>query len=1384
MQQAYGNTGQGPYQQAGGPPNFGQQPPQIYGSAQGYPPAPAPYIPTSSPHMNQTQWAANNQAMPQQWGQQAPGLSYGAPAQNAGYQQPGQQGAYFQQPNTQTSPPAIHQQQSYNPAAPPPPSATPGGSYFPPAPGRANSASFPPTTGDMNTTSPPPVWSPNEQQPAYVPPSLSGQGVAAYIPSNTNPLPGVYVPPPPDIPAWTHAQTAGFSGQNKKFRYMKPIVHPSYQAAAQGYGGMAAGMPQAPQAPPPMPQNYNAPAQRQMPPPPQPYNMPAVHQMPPAQQQQQQPFQQYPQQPLPPQPLPQQPMPHQFQQSPAPPQPSQSPQTQLQYPPPNAPQAFGSPGMAQRPPQASFQSQPYSTSQTPGQNSWQDQVQSDFARRSSYGNQHAQSQQQSFHGPSPVHTAPQVPQRFEEAAGEQDPHFQPVSPLQQRASISLSQATEQRERQSSIDVPRKPVRSSTVSSTATFEAPSSSSASALGRGGPSDWEHFASGEELNEPAARSSVSAARPVSPQQLDSYELPSQPSPPPPMRKQREPSVTNLPEESWPISPEPAPLNVSRPPSAFQQSASAPPLHDKSHQYSPSIVSIETPDTKSIRVQSPQPPLTTTKSPSPISSVVPQAMVVAEPQRLQQSPQPADLIPDLDPWYTGSLERYIAMLRLEANTASVEDKIQVFTLFLKAESQVRGIDLAAMFQPMPAPMTATEVPLPQPVPGSELPSMLNTTQDLPHRPALTSPVPSSDYVVVEQMAQEEYSPGGRPTISSRLTKGQAAQPMIDRQSPQPERSMPIIEGKPLGSSERQHDQSTPTEVAPTSSPYKAFRSSAAPSVSEPAAQSVILTPTTSASGEDFSRDGPEHEHSTAQPAYKPYTGGSSEDIPRFNIEPSAVRPSPSHHASSSAPRRKHEEIFFEEPPASNSFFGGPAPEQTSMPEQTSDSVTPYPPSPSAPQRGLQDAFPTSDPIISSPLGVQTGQDPFSAVRVSSPEHAPMTAPSPHESIPQILLEFLPPTIAQNPPPHPCLNAITASASQLSSDYTYIASLTSTWEAGAAQLRSRLASERRQRQEETEARNEELYNDNEIDYAEMNQLDEDFRIQEAAKEASEAKAEYQSYVDGVFGVVFGRLQHELGTLMSLFAEVEAMLAERAVSGIAALSPAEEGKDAPPTIVHALEVLLMLHQKIEERHAKIVAAVADRDRRYKRTEIAPLYAAKKVALMKQAERHFEQAEKQAVIKAAGEREARDDGERILELVQQIDAQDGSQDGAEWKETVEKTVEKAVEKARLVRRALAELSKALMRHFHTVEVEMNDVEYASEVAKAKADGADKDAFGRLEAQKAAEDKKLEEEFQSRIKMIDEDLRDAEKVISEVEGMKGNHRMVKALEDAKRRNREIA
>jgi hypothetical protein len=55
------------------------------------------------------------------------------------------------------------------------------------------------------------------------------------------------------------------------------------------------------------------------------------------------------------------------------------------------------------------------------------------------------------------------------------------------------------------------------------------------------------------------------------------------------------------------------------------------------------------------------------------------------EATPTPADFIPDLDPWYADSLERYIVMLRAEAGQTQVKEQIQTFRAFMQAESAIR---------------------------------------------------------------------------------------------------------------------------------------------------------------------------------------------------------------------------------------------------------------------------------------------------------------------------------------------------------------------------------------------------------------------------------------------------------------------------------------------------------------------------------------------------------------------------------------------------------------------------------------------------------------------------------------------------------------------------
>ncbi|KAF1987825.1 hypothetical protein K402DRAFT_46423 [Aulographum hederae CBS 113979] len=288
QQAPYNPTAYGPMPGAGG-----QQPayrpsyppvaprPQQYSAPpqpQAPPQAVPPRVPTLAPEY-QAQVAQNQQGWPQhpQYSTKPPTNHY-APGAQSQAQAPHQAQPVQHAPS---APPAHHVPPGapvYDHSAPPPPSATPGGSYFPPSSGPSTA---PPHSALSN------VMSPDESHPAYVPPSLSGQGIASYMPSNTNPAPGVYVPPPPEnVPAWSQAQHAPLAGGAKRFAYTK------YNPGTSAGGPSPTGRPPSIQQPRPQ-YDTQVPAQQA-----QPVGIPAPYSgtfagQPAQQQQQQVPIQQY-----------------------------------------------------------------------------------------------------------------------------------------------------------------------------------------------------------------------------------------------------------------------------------------------------------------------------------------------------------------------------------------------------------------------------------------------------------------------------------------------------------------------------------------------------------------------------------------------------------------------------------------------------------------------------------------------------------------------------------------------------------------------------------------------------------------------------------------------------------------------------------------------------------------------------------------------------------------------------------------------------------------------------------------------------------------------------------------------------------------------------------
>jgi hypothetical protein len=673
-------------------------------------------------------------------------------------------------------------------------------------------------------------------------------------------------------------------------------------------------------------------------------------------------------------------------------------------------------------------------------------------------------------------------------------------------------------------------------------------------------------------------------------------------------------------------------------------------------------------------------------------------EPEKIP--PVPTNLIPDLDPWYGGSLERYIAMLRSEANEPQVENKISTFRAFLKAESAIRGIEFYDA--PPPAPATLVETTTMEPLEGSLKAS--NMSKPAVSRGDLMIQVPEPQDSPEEEY---DYSPGGRP-----LLKRQATIPINEAANVQ----------RPAGPS--------------------------APST-------TILTPTSSVD-DDLNKtpvQSPPDEQ--PQPVYKAYappalfSNPSASSVHRQSISDSfAPAPLVSHAAQpfehraslSTGTNQHHDEIFFgtQKPGAST---------EASSPN-SSDSAT---------------------PDVSRPAPLT-----FASHRSVS------TAPPSMEDPSELLTDLLPVTITPATSNH-MVEEVEKKFAHLKNNTSSIDELTTKWDKDATVTRKKNDSARRKRQEDNEETNDDAFNNEEISYADLNVLEEEFKQKENILKAQEDRDEYASYVEAVFDPIYDALQSEIKGLMDLYVESESLL-HTSVSGVQSLE-----RDALSTL-STLELLQDVHNAILDRQDRVVGAVAERDKRYKKTEIQPLYASGNMAKMKAVEKHFENAEKQANLRAL-----RDKATRVGELVSVVEDVVVNAVGVEQREidhiiAALRDLDDGTADADLVSRAHSTLthlkssSKSLLSLFNNMEIRHNAAVLDAEIAQARIEGKD---LKSLEEQKDKGEKGFMEEFQRRVGVIEQDSEEVEELIKkkrrvESEEQEREKRLKAALEEAKRRN----
>jgi hypothetical protein len=350
-----------------------------------------------------------------------------------------------------------------------------------------------------------------------------------------------------------------------------------------------------------------------------------------------------------------------------------------------------------------------------------------------------------------------------------------------------------------------------------------------------------------------------------------------------------------------------------------------------------------------------------------------------------------------------------------------------------------------------------------------------------------------------------------------------------------------------------------------------------------------------------------------------------------------------------------------------------------------------------------------------------------------------------------------------PKLQELQRSMDEFPDDFSFIHQSVVAWDAVAKKERERFDRERHIRQGESERKIDKLFNDNEIGYGDISELEGEFKRSEASRKADEDRHEYQTFLAGVFDVVWTRLNYEIDHLNPLYDKYTTSINDSLV-----------GKDmfeASPTqfpLAPLMSDLLALHQKLEVRHQKAFEAVLERDRRLKKTEVSAWYTLGNVGKVKELEKHFEGAEKNAIVAYCQQRD-----ERANKLMDVLDHNTLRGVGAnqDYMQCLMKAVRRVasgrafasipstdprlgveeVKKAKSITRALARSSEEIVRTFHVADMLLNAADYELSIAKAKLANADPGTFKQLKEERTKEDQKLMRDLERRLALIRKDTR---------------------------------
>lgn len=806
-----------------------------------------------------------------------------------------------------------------------------------------------------------------------------------------------------------------------------------------------------------------------------------------------------------------------------------------------------------------------------------------------------------------------------------------------------------------------------------------------------------------------------------------------------------------------------------------------------------------------------------------------------------------DLEPEFKASLKRYAVMLRKEAAAETDDEKFDVFQSFVTKELRLRsllyGVELrekAAKEVKKAASLADIQAVLPKsalPAPNASGDVDLNkeTTGKVTEPVAMTQPVqplttpaqppaqadlvqnetskPASVVPAIDPQAtslprqgdhgtaavsrnEEAYSPGGRPLMTKLPADGDSeayspggrpittipqtippAKPSVETSIPKPLPPQPQVALSPSNNAPMViEDYVTPQPASPSTNAPIVVSSESFPAHSSPRPTQGTNKPVVPIKFEPprpaytpfrYNAGVQEEKAKALKPADQAYSSlrNSQVDSGRLLAQDAAllapVRP------TSTSGRKEHEEAF----------IGLIRKQSMAVRHKTSGPVPPVP----------NIMRPASAANVSGPVR----PDPPPFMRVGTPASARVKTPQPVDTLQDAVtaLRSLLPSLDDLPTPidpsadNPKLKTIKDKIDSVADQFAFIHDTVVEWDRTNRLVRKEQEAERQHRQQESEARIDELFNDNEIGYADIGELEAEFKLSEAEKRYDEDQAELESFTSQVFVVVTERLEKEIAELMTAFTMAIDLLDLESMAVSRCFKPLDGGKK-PIRMPEVMSCVLMLFNKIENRHRKLAEAHVERERRRKHLELTVLYTNGDVSGVKTLEKEFAVAEKMAVlhearaqdnranklmdsfdratVRALGDNQVFIDDlvAKLQELKKAADLALRSPNENQKDDAVLSSAKDALTLAQSTLDTLISDSRRLLALSNEADVLLNDADFNVSIAEARVANADKDTYKKLEDEKAKEDGKLIEEMNSRIGGVTKDPDTARKVIKEV------------------------